>query len=99
MSVYHRYASGEYDKTHFEKAIKSKDDDDKVGLIQISPLLGQFSTSDILHKFNEKNIEEWLAIFPKAAYFKGYDETLFGNVVIMVYENLHTGKLNTTSLV
>ncbi|CUM49675.1 Bud site selection protein 3 [Debaryomyces fabryi] len=97
MSVYNRYASGEYDKTHFEKANKSKDDDDKVGLIQISPLLGQFSTSDILHKFNEKNIEEWLAIFPKAAYFKGYDETLFGNVVIMVYENLHTGKLNTTS--
>lgn len=97
MSVYHRYASGEYDKTYFEKASESRKHDDKVGRIQISPLLGQFSTSDMLYKFNEKSIEEWLAIFPKAAYFKGYDETLFGNVIIMVYENSHTGKLNTTS--
>ena len=75
MSVYHRYASGEYDKTYFEKASESRKHDDKVGRIQISPLLGQFSTSDMLYKFNEKSIEEWLAIFPKAAYFKGYDET------------------------
>ncbi|CUM52873.1 unnamed protein product [Debaryomyces tyrocola] len=97
MSVYHRYASGEYDKTYFEKVSESRKEDKVGGRIQISPLLGQFSTSDILYKFNEKSIEEWLAIFPKAAYFKGYDETLFGNVIIMVYENSQTGKLNTTS--
>lgn len=97
MSVYQRYTSREYDEEYFERRTKSKKLDRNVGHIKISPLVGHFSTQANPHRFREKKIEEWLEIFPKAAYFKGHDETLFGEVIVMIYENLQTGKLSTTS--
>ncbi|CAH2350096.1 bud site selection protein 3 [[Candida] railenensis] len=48
------------------------------------------------YEVSTKTNEEWLKIFPHAAYFTGED-SFFGNIIIMVYENPTTNKTCTTS--
>lgn len=48
------------------------------------------------YEVSTKSNEEWLKIFPHAAYFTGED-SFFGNIIIMVYENPTTNKTCTTS--
>lgn len=113
MSVYQRYASGEANyldqpelcdhpesNTHFPSNSKVKNnsspgtDDD---LIIIFPLSGRLELTKN-SEFKSKTTEEWINIFPNAAYFCGYDESLFGHFVIAVYENPLTEKICTVSI-
>lgn len=79
-----------------------KDNDDEqesVGFIQLNPLSGQFDPyNESIFSISSNSITEWLSIFPNAAYFTGYDESLFEHIVIIVYENLKSGKISTLSI-
>lgn len=65
--------------------------------IIIHPLNGKLQV-DKNSQFQSKSTEKWLNIFPNAAYFGAYDETLFGHIVIIVYENPDTEKICTVSI-
>lgn len=70
-----------------------------IGIIELLPLPGKFDPNN-----NDKmalsgySVADWLAIFPYAVYFTGYDDELFGTVVVMVYENPKSGKICTLSI-
>lgn len=91
MSIYQRYASGEA-----ETGTKSKSpgNDDAITIFPLSGRLELTKASD----FASKTTEQWINIFPNAAYFCGYDESLFGHLIIMVYENPLTERICTVSI-
>lgn len=65
--------------------------------ITIFPLSGRLELTKN-SEFKSKTTEEWINIFPNAAYFCGYDESLFGHFVVAVYENPETEKICTVSI-
>ncbi|CAH6719969.1 bud site selection protein 3 [[Candida] jaroonii] len=89
MSIYQRYASGEA-----EAGVKTPGNDDAITIFPLSGRLELTKASD----FASKTTEEWINIFPNAAYFCGYDESLFGHLIIMVYENPLTERICTVSI-
>lgn len=103
MSVYHRYASREHDEAFFgpQKAqngtFPAKNGPLLTGYVQLLSLPGLFGPEALLSEEWHRSITEWLSLFPNAAYFTGYDELLFGNVVVIVYENRRSGKICTLS--
>lgn len=103
MSVYHRYTSREHDEAFFGPR-KTDDGVSPVengpvltGYIQLLSLGGLFGPEALLGEDWHRATTEWLSLFPNAAYFTGYDEVLFGNVVVIVYENRRSGKICTLS--
>lgn len=92
MNVYKRYVSGEHDKHYFEQ-----NQFQKKSHIKLRPLSGQFdvtpSTTNMI-----RTTEEWLQVFPSAAFFSGYDPVLFGYVVTVVYKNVSTSKISAVSI-
>lgn len=105
MSVYQQYASGEaqYLKANPESFAKNPhqtnepaSNDNEDGII-IFPLSGRLELTKN-SEFRSKSTEEWINIFPNAAYFCGYDESLFGHFVMAVYENPSTEKICTLSI-
>ncbi|KAL6451494.1 BUD3 Bud site selection protein 3 [Candida maltosa Xu316] len=46
----------------------------------------------------ETSLQEWLEIFPQAAIFTEYDDTLFEQVITMVFRNTSTEKISTKSI-
>lgn len=92
MNVYKRYVSGEHDKHHFEQKKGQKK-----SYIKLRPLSGQFDITPSLHNMT-RTTEEWLQVFPSAAFFSGYDPILFGYVVTVVYKNTSTSKISAVSI-
>ncbi|CUM63270.1 uncharacterized protein PRCAT00000841001 [Priceomyces carsonii] len=95
MRLYQRYASADYEGNKYSP---TTDDDCKTPeqckLVQISPLFGQFSENcdyDML-------INEWMKLFERAAFFAGYDQSVLGTEVTLVFENEDTKKINTISI-
>lgn len=92
MNIYHKYASRENEPLHSVKNnAKSGNTDPK-----LRPLCGQFDifgSPELL----TKQITQWQAIFPQAAFFAGND-AFFGPVVTMVFKNEQTSKLSTMSI-
>jgi hypothetical protein len=66
--------------------------------INIYPLNGQFNTTNNDYAYFHIPMSEWMSVFEYASYFVGYDEIVFGNVLIMVFKNVNTGKLCTRSI-
>lgn len=77
-------------------SIMSSDLEDKS--INIYPLNGQFNTTNNDYSYFHIPMSEWMSVFEYASYFIGYDEIVFGNVIIMVFKNVNTGKLCTRSI-
>lgn len=114
MSVYRRYASGEHDKEYFQEInSKDKDEvttdyyikrnsiipntSDSIP-INLYPLNGQFNTTDNDYSYFHIIMADWMSVFEYASYFIGYDESKFGNVLIMVFKNMNSGKICTRSI-
>ncbi|EGV66576.1 hypothetical protein CANTEDRAFT_117623, partial [Yamadazyma tenuis ATCC 10573] len=99
MSVYQRLASG--DEQNLEQAegisFKHYSTDEVEDSIIINPLAGRLELSKN-SEFKSKSTEEWINIFPNAAYFSSYDDSLFGHIVTAVYENPVSDKICTVSL-
>lgn len=89
MDIYKRYASGEHDKQYFQK----KDHEE---FIKLRPLLGHFD--NLGPTTTAKPVLYWQELFPKAAFFAGFDPDLFGHVVTVVYKNDVTLKISAISL-
>lgn len=91
----------------YQKALTANDDilnsplndDTPLAYIQLNPLSGQFDPyNENMFALSSNSISEWLSIFPNAAYFIGYDDLLFENILIIVYESSKTGKISTLSI-
>lgn len=89
MSVYQRLASGDEKDLQQTPGNTVTLTDDSISIFPLSGRLELSQTND----FRSKETEEWINIFPNAAYFAGYDENLFGHVLIGVYENEITNKI------
>lgn len=70
--------------------------DDNSSVISISPISNHYAKSLKGKGFDRRSLLEWKEIFAHAAFFRGYDASLFSHVFIMVFKN--EGRLSTVSL-
>ncbi|KAK6458484.1 uncharacterized protein RJT20DRAFT_126528 [Scheffersomyces xylosifermentans] len=111
MSIYHRYASGDHDQAFFSSqnqrrtkhGSRSKSPQYNASdlslnncPIKLKPLQGHFDVT--VPTAEEISVDQWMTLFPKAAFFSGHDEALFHNVITIVYQNHKTKKICAKTL-
>ncbi|KAK6465971.1 hypothetical protein DFJ63DRAFT_274275, partial [Scheffersomyces coipomensis] len=109
MGIYQRYASREHDEAFFNSSKRDQSINNSTNVsqsipkstdltsIDIPPLSGQY---DAEHKDNSHitTINDYVRMFPSAAFYVGHDKELFEDVIVMVYNHLKTNKISTKAL-